>query len=352
MISNFKYILYAIVSWVIALNLLMLFRFFGHSEFVPNWKLELIGATTSGIVVGVIFSLIDNYVNQTKIKLKSFGFNVAIKSLVFFVSIMFAITVTVFTVEFIKGNASIQKAIAALFKAFISKETILYTFYAVIMSILFYYHRQVSKKIGARILMNLLLGRYHKPKQEKRIFMFLDLTSATTIAEKLGAYKYSLFLKDFFFDVDEAIIETKGTAIQFVGDEIIIVWDPVEGIENTNCIKLFFLVERKIQISKNKYEDKYGIVPEFKAGLHYGDVIISEVGGTKQDIAYHGDTVNTAARIRSECNVVNEKLLISAELLSILTELDNDYCIESKGVFSLKGKKNVIGLFCVNKKND
>lgn len=349
--STFKYILYAVISWVLALNLLMLFRYFGHSEFDPNWKLELIGATTSGIVVGVIFSLIDIYINQTKIRQRSFGFIVLVKSFVFLLAIFSAIIVTIFMVEVIKGGTSLNIAIAVLFKALISKETILYSFYALLISILFYYHKQVSKKIGHRILINLLIGRYHKPKEEYRIFMFLDLTSATTIAEKLGAYEYSLFLKDFFFDIDDAINETKGITSQFAGDEVIIVWNASEGSENNNCVKLFFLAEEKIKASKNKYLEKYGFLPEFKAGIHYGNVIITEVGGTKQEIAYHGDTVNTAARIRSECNVVNEKLLISAELLSILTKIDNDYSVESKGVFSLKGKENVIGLFGVKEKN-
>jgi len=181
--------------------------------------------------------------------------------------------------------------------------------------------------------------------------MFLDLTSATTIAEKLGAYKYSLFLKDFFFDIDDAINDTRGTASQFVGDEVMVVWDVREGVENNNCVRLFFLAEDKIRTSKNRYLEKYGFFPEFKGGIHYGKVIIAEVGGTKQEIAYHGDTVNTTARIRSECSVVNEKLLVSAELLSLLTDIDIDFFVESKGVFSFKGKENVIGLFSIKQKN-
>ena len=238
-----------------------------------------------------------------------------------------------------------------LLKAFSSKQPLIYIFYSILISILFYYNQQVSKKIGPRLLMNLLLGRYHKPKEENRIFMFLDLTSSTTIAEKLGANKYSLFLKEFFFDIDDAIIETRGTASQFVGDEVIIVWDVSEGIDKNNCIRLFFLAEEKVQKSKNRYIEKYGFYPEFKAGIHSGNVIIAEIGGTKQEIAYHGDTVNTAARIRSKSSEVNEKILISSELLSLLTDLDNSFVIESKGQFSLKGKENVINLFAIRKKN-
>jgi len=79
-------------------------------------------------------------------------------------------------------------------------------------------------------------------------------------------------------------------------------------------------------------------------------VIITEVGGTKQEIAYHGDTVNTTARIRSECSVLKEKLLISAELLSLLADVNSDYLVKSKGEFSLKGKENVVRLFSIEQK--
>ena len=97
--------------------------------------------------------------------------------------------------------------------------------------------------------------------------------------------------------------------------------------------------------------DKYGIVPDFKAGLHYGDVVITEVGGSKQEIAYHGDTTNTAARIRSECNSKNKQLLVSAELLSMCKNADQEFEIEYIGITNLKGKNNVLALFTLFPKN-
>ena len=101
--------------------------------------------------------------------------------------------------------------------------------------------------------------------------------------------------KDFFFNLDESIVETNGSIFQFVGDEVVILWKTKEGVENNNCLRFFFLAEDNIKRYKEKFSDKYGVYPEFKAGLHFGNVIVTEVGGTKQEIAYHGDTVNTAA---------------------------------------------------------
>ena len=102
-------------------------------------------------------------------------------------------------------------------------------------------------------------------------------------------------------------------------------------------------------ILSDYYKNKYGLVPEFKAGLHYGDVIITEIGGAKEELAYHGDTVNTAARIQTVCNERGKQIIVSAELLSILNDknLDKKYSFKSEGITHLKGKKFAIGIFSV-----
>ena len=83
---------------------------------------------------------------------------------------------------------------------------------------------QVSDKFGQGILLNFLLGRYHKPKEESRIFMFMDLKSSTTIAEKLGNLKFGSFLKDYYSDITDAIRYSKAEVYQYVGDEIVLSW--------------------------------------------------------------------------------------------------------------------------------
>lgn len=210
---------------------------------------------------------------------------------------------------------------------------------------------QINRLLGRGVLLKLLLARYHRPVEEERIFMFLDLTSSSKIAEKLSPYEYSSFLKDFFLDLDDSINETKGSVFQYVGDEVVILWNLKAGVENSNCVKLFFNAKEKIKIKEDYYINKYGIIPQFKAGIHYGKVVITEIGGTKQEIAYHGDTINTAARIRSTCHDVEAELLISAELLSILKNIDSEFDVNSVGISKFKGKKNVIGLFSISKKN-
>lgn len=45
-------------------------------------------------------------------------------------------------------------------------------------------------------MLNLLLGRYHRPVAEERIFMFLDLNDSTAIAAALGPFRFNDFKND------------------------------------------------------------------------------------------------------------------------------------------------------------
>jgi adenylate cyclase len=122
---------------------------------------------------------------------------------------------------------------------------------------------QISNSFGYGVLHNFILGRYNKPKEERRIFMFLDLKSSTTIAEKLGHIKYHNLLNDFIDDINDSIIFTKGEIYQYVGDEVTVSWTMKNGIENENCLRCFFNIAGEIENKSSLYLKKYGIVPDF-----------------------------------------------------------------------------------------
>ncbi|MCH8330175.1 MAG: hypothetical protein IH946_02165 [Bacteroidetes bacterium] len=89
----------------------------------------------------------------------------------------------------------------------------------------------------------------------------------------------------------------------------------------------------------------YGLIPEFKAGLHYGIVTAGEIGIIKRDITFSGDVLNTTARIQTKCNEHNVRILSSNELLNEL-ELNNYRQIKI-GSISLKGKEQAVELSTV-----
>ena len=205
------------------------------------------------------------------------------------------------------------------------------------------FYAEVSDNMGPQVLNNFLLGKYHHPLEEERIFMFLDMKSSTTIAERLGHIQYFELLQDYYEDISEPILLFEGEVYQYVGDEIVISWLKHEGLHLHNCIQCFFEMRKALASKQAKYEKKFGIVPTFKAGLHLGKVTAGEIGVLKQDIVFTGDVLNTTARIQSLCNDYNSQLLISESLLQLLPEMP--YSFRSVGDTSLRGKNNTVEIF-------
>jgi len=218
---------------------------------------------------------------------------------------------------------------------------IIYTF-AILTISLFY--SEISNYVGFGVLSNFFLNKYHKPKQEVRIFMFLDMKSSTTIAEQIGHVKYFDLLKRYYADMTNAILETSGQIYQYVGDEIVVSWPKEIGVYNNNCFLCLKKIDSEILNNKEYYLREFGFLPEFKAGFHIGEITAGEIGIIKKDIIYTGDVLNTTARIQAQCNNYESKILISEDLLKRLTNKIQDRAIII-GELQLRGKSKSINLF-------
>jgi adenylate cyclase len=170
-------------------------------------------------------------------------------------------------------------------------------------------------------LLNFILGKYHSPKEVDRIFCFVDLKNSTTIAEKLGHVRFAMFLKDYYSDISEALRKTHAGIYQYIGDEIVLSWSFEEGLRDNRCVFCFFEMKKLISGLKDVYQMKYGVFPEFRAGLHGGRVTVTWVGELKKEIVYIGDVLNTTARIREDCKRLGKDVLISEDLLHQIKSL-------------------------------
>lgn len=206
---------------------------------------------------------------------------------------------------------------------------------------------QINSKFGHGALGDIIRGKYNTPKEENRIFMFLDLNSSTTIAERLGDERYHELLKDFFSDITNPILDNNGEIYQYVGDEVIVAWKYEDGVRNNQCVKCFFDIKVHIEKLKEKYLNRYGMVPAFKAGVHCGKVVAGEVGIIKRDITYSGDVLNTTSRILTLCKKFNAEILTSADLIAEL-KLTKQYEARPLGAIKLRGKEKEVVLSAVS----
>lgn len=217
-----------------------------------------------------------------------------------------------------------------------------------ILFLVFYFIIQVKRIVGGRVLRNFILGRYHRPVQEERIFMFLDLTGSTPLAQRLGDIGVHGMIKQFFFDIAEPILENDGETHRYVGDQVVVTWPLGDQIENQRCLDCYFAIQDKIKKEASRYQEKFGAVPGFRVGLHGGSVIAGECGDDKQEIVYYGDTVNTAARVESACKTFERPMLISLDLLKQI-KLRGEYVVENLGAADLRGRSESLEIATVER---
>jgi adenylate cyclase len=203
---------------------------------------------------------------------------------------------------------------------------------------------EINEKYSPGVFVDIVLGRYVQPKDEKRIIMFIDLKDSTTIAEKLGHKEYFKFIRDFIYFISIGLMEYGGRIYQYVGDEIVVSW-PESRRNAKKCIYALIEARKSVNKNLNSFLRRYGVVPEFKAGIHVGEVTIGEIGIIKKDLVMSGDTMNTAARIRTACNELSQKFIVSKDFFDHIN-LKN-WQAESLGPIELKGKNTSLELFAL-----
>ncbi len=203
---------------------------------------------------------------------------------------------------------------------------------------------EMSEKYSPGVFADILRGKYIDPKIEKRIVLFLDLKDSTPIAESLGHRNYFLFIRDFIHEISMALLEHDARIYQYVGDEIVASWlfSP-ENAEKT--VRAIIESRRRLQVQSEHFRRLFGVTPEFRVGIHAGDVTVGEIGLIKKDIAMSGDTMNTAARIRSASSELNQKFLASKDFIELSTL--KEYQSEPLGSIELKGKSSTLDLFAL-----
>ncbi len=323
-----------------------------ENDIIPGWALDgnfwnyILASTITFIFIGLVGGFIIVFIFLPWIRKLSYGRAILYCVISFTVLFLFA---TIFQIYFIAlANTDFERVNIEAWKSigifFTSIEAIRYFILWLLILIGTLISIFVSDKYGPGILGNFLLGKYFQPKEEDRIFMFLDLKGSTSIAEQLGEHEYFRFLKNIISDVTSAILNTRGEIYEYVGDEIIISWPLKKGLQNAYCIHCFYEIQKSLQQRHTFYEKEFNIQPVYKAGLHCGRVIAGEIGVIKRDITYTGDVLNTTARIESKCNELGVIILISEQLFELLDNTTQNN-VTPVGEVSLRGKEKPMELY-------
>lgn len=205
----------------------------------------------------------------------------------------------------------------------------------------------LSAMLGPKVLASFITGRYHQPREERRVFLFVDMIGSTAAGERLGPIRFHLLLRRFIYDVGDAVAATRGEIHKYVGDEVIVTW-PEDAALTGLPVACVGLIRDRIADHAEAYRREFGIVPEFWAAIHGGTIVAGELGGWKAEIAFIGDVVNTAARIAEACRTTGRHFLGSRQTIEGM-RLPPRFRAEPLGPVALRGRTETVELVALER---
>jgi adenylate cyclase len=192
--------------------------------------------------------------------------------------------------------------------------------------------------IGPRLFTSLLLGRYHRPTREERIFLFLDVSGSTNFANQYGDLEAQAYLGQIFNALASPVRRFQGSIDDYIGDMAMVTWPMERGMRDAACLRCVFDFAEALRAQAATWQARFGQVPEFRAVLHCGSVVTAEIGLERHKIAYFGDVVNTTGRLEALSKTLGEPVLVSANLLDRMLGLPLNLAAESLGFHPMKGR--------------
>jgi len=218
--------------------------------------------------------------------------------------------------------------------------------FSLVASLVFNFTFAVHELLGPKVMWNFLIGRYHRPIREERVFLFLDMVGSTRLTEQLGDITFHRMLNDFYIDLTDPVLRHKGEIHRYVGDEMVVSWPLRAGLKDANCLRCVFECQEVLSDRADTYTAAYGEVPAFRAGLHIGPVVIGEMGSAKKEFVFVGDAVNATARIEQACKSYDRTIMASGDLIGRLV-LPADIDAEDLGTFEPRGRSKTLQVFAL-----
>lgn len=350
--SFYRVYLPCVLYFVGAACLWVLFRFVGLSS-VPAFATfdydslnhgALFGrAVAVGCVIGTIFFFVSRGLDAPAIRRRPYGMLITLHVL----SNVICVALVLIGLSAVNVIVDDEPFTVSVFASrLLSVNFVVLLVYYSLVSFAFVILKEIDRKFGPGNLRKLVAGTFYHPREIEIIVMFLDLKDSTTYAERLGHLEFGSLIQDCFIDMS-VVTNFEAQFYQYVGDESILLWDVSDGVENGNCLQAYFAFSHRLEERSDYYQSRYGLTPEFKAGVNIGLATVLEVGEIKREISYLGDVLNTAARIQGQCNVHGEKLLISETLHKRLPPIPDLLDIEPIGVAELRGRAEAVNLYRV-----
>ena len=184
----------------------------------------------------------------------------------------------------------------------------------------------------------------HMQTVRNAAILVCDIRGFSTQSEILPASALAQLLGLWFREAGNCVQKHGGVIDKFIGDAILAYWQENPGPPR-ECVQAFKAARQLLDLAGKTKWPESGKPFVVGIAVHYGRVAFGNIGLVAQrDATIIGNAVNTAFRLESIMKELNQKLLVSEQMVKALDESDRARFTDL-GEKTLKGKNELVRVF-------
>jgi adenylate cyclase len=106
-------------------------------------------------------------------------------------------------------------------------------------------------------------------------------------------------------------------------------------------------MREELSRASGQFEREFGAAPRIRGSLHFGPVIVGEIGDVKRAITFNGDVMNTAARLEELSRKVEGGFLASRAAMDRFSSAP-PFAVRDLGRLPIRGRADGIDVIGIN----
>jgi len=185
--------------------------------------------------------------------------------------------------------------------------------------------------------------------QEQRTItvLFTDIRGFTPIAERLSPQEIADLLRDYMTSMTEIVFKYGGTVTQFVGDEIMALYNaPFDQADHAaQAVRTALECQERVKELSKIWEARCGAPLRTGVGINTGPAVVGVIG-SRQRVEYGaiGDTINLGSRLEGLSKEFATPIIIGETTFELVKDR---FRLRALGEIAVKGKSLPVRMYAV-----
>jgi adenylate cyclase len=210
--------------------------------------------------------------------------------------------------------------------------------------------RQRLSRFFAPTVLRQIVEQRAQPGRSRRLVtvLFSDIRGFTPLAERLEPEEVAEFLGDHMTSMTEAVFAHGGIVVQFVGDEIMALFNaPFDQRDHQiEAVRTGLELQRRVREVSDRWMARCGSPVRIGVGIHTGEAVVGLVGSAQRvEYGAIGDTINLGSRLQGLTKEYGAPVIISETTYQAVRHL---FACRLLGNVAVRGRAIPVGIYAVD----